>query len=78
MSEKCSAFNLLGELYQFERTLIDHQKNKLAVAASLLSEANKNLAVFRCMKNLADLADQCPTIVLVLWNLRRIEHVLFV
>ena len=57
MSEKCSAFNLLGELYQFERTLIDHQKNKLAVAASLLSEANKNLAVFRCMKNLADLAD---------------------
>ena len=57
MSEKFCAFNLAGELYQFERTLIDNQKKKLAVAAKSANWGPKNLAVFRCMKNLADLAD---------------------
>ena len=33
MSEKFSAFNLAGELYQFQRKLIANQKCKLAVAA---------------------------------------------
>ena len=57
MSEKFSAFNLAGELYQFERTLIDNQKKKLAVAAKSAKWGQKNLAVFHGMKNLADLAD---------------------
>ena len=57
MSEKFSAFNLAGELYQFERTLINNQKKKLPVADKFAEWGKKNLAVFRCMKNLADLAD---------------------
>ena len=57
MSEKFSAFNVAGELYQFERTLIDNQKKKLAVAAKSAKWGQKNLSVFRCMKTSVDLAE---------------------
>ena len=36
--------------------VIANKKYKLAVAAKSLIEVKKNLAVFLCMKNLADLA----------------------
>ena len=62
MSEKFCAFNLAGELYQFERTLIDNQKKKLAVATKSAKWDKKIFfSVFRCMKNLADLAVLCTT-----------------
>ena len=57
MSENFSAFNLAGEFYQFERTLIDNQKKKLAVAAKSAKWGQKNLSVFRCMKTSVDLAE---------------------
>ena len=46
----------MGELYKFKRTLIDNQKYKIAVAAKSARWGKFFLAVFRCMKNVADLA----------------------
>ena len=49
--------NKASEFIDLERTLIDNQRYKLAVAAKSAKWGYKNLAVFCSMKNLAVLAD---------------------
>ena len=49
------AYNLAGEFVIFLRTLIANRKYRLAVAAMSARWGKKYLAVFRSMKNLADL-----------------------
>ena len=56
ISEKFSAYNLADEFINFKKTLIANRKYKLAVAAKSANWGKFFLAVFRWMKNLADLA----------------------
>ena len=64
ISKKFSAFNLAGKFINFSRTPIANQNYKLAVAAKSTNWGKFFKAVFRWMKNVADLAvlaDKCPS-----------------